>query len=315
MRGGKSGIYNRYCRIPLFTKEQEWTMVSIFHYFDYRDFLKDYYAWKKQGNPFFSYRFLGRKIGLDASSLLKVMQKQLHISSESAPKIIQYLKLNEKEASYFSALVLFNKAKSNQDIEKYFKLIIEQNSQQVKHIDEDYRIFYSQWYYKAIYMLLFIYPFTNNPSELANRLIPAISEAEFQKAIFLLEQYGFIRKQQDGSYHALYKVVSPDSAVFNVEESEIYDRQVAQLGLESFDRFTKEDRRFVSFCIRLSDQGHSEMMKLFDTFKTELLRISTIDGEYNRVYQVNAQFFPLSDKSAKPLLPSNGITITGQSGG
>ncbi|MBN1982845.1 MAG: TIGR02147 family protein, partial [Chitinivibrionales bacterium] len=248
----------------------------------------------KKSNSFFSYRFLSRKIGLDASSLLKVMHRQMHVSGKIAPKIVAYLKLNEKEAVYFKALLLFNKAKNSKEIEKYFKQIMELNFQQVKHIGENYRIFYSQWYYKAIYMLLAMCPCNGNPSELAVKLVPAVTEAEIQKAILLLEQYGFIQKQTDGSYRTLYKIVSADNALFKAQENEIYEKQVSQLGVEAFDRFTHEERRTDSFCVRLSENGHREMMQLLDTFKTEILRICSTDSKCTRIYQINTHLFPLS---------------------
>jgi hypothetical protein len=50
-------------------------MVTFSDIADYRDFLKSYYDRRKEEMPFYSYRMMGDKLGLDSSYLYRVLQK------------------------------------------------------------------------------------------------------------------------------------------------------------------------------------------------------------------------------------------------
>ncbi|MCX7727831.1 MAG: hypothetical protein N2053_13415, partial [Chitinispirillaceae bacterium] len=45
-------------------------MKSIKSYFEYRDYLQDFYIEKKRETPFFSLRYMGSKVGVDTSHLV-----------------------------------------------------------------------------------------------------------------------------------------------------------------------------------------------------------------------------------------------------
>ncbi len=49
-------------------------MLSIFDYLDYRIFLKDFYEKKKNENSFYSYRYMGNKVGVDPGNIVKIFQ-------------------------------------------------------------------------------------------------------------------------------------------------------------------------------------------------------------------------------------------------
>ena len=44
-------------------------MKKIFEYLDYQEYLRDFYASHKQENPYFSYRYMGRRLSLDPGFL------------------------------------------------------------------------------------------------------------------------------------------------------------------------------------------------------------------------------------------------------
>ncbi len=84
-------------------------MKSIFQYRDYRQFLYDFYHYKKLTNPYYSYRLFSMKAGFRAPNLLKlVMDGQRNLTRESTEKFTRALKLSDAEATYFSELVYRN---------------------------------------------------------------------------------------------------------------------------------------------------------------------------------------------------------------
>jgi uncharacterized protein (TIGR02147 family) len=73
-------------------------MTPVNEYLEYRDFLRDFYLEKKSINPFFSYRYIAKKLCVDASHVVKILQKQRHISGKLIETIIQLCELDGKAA-------------------------------------------------------------------------------------------------------------------------------------------------------------------------------------------------------------------------
>ncbi len=55
-------------------------------YLDYRVFLRDFYEFRKEEDPFFSYRFIARKVGLDHGYIIKLLQEKVHIAEKYIDK-------------------------------------------------------------------------------------------------------------------------------------------------------------------------------------------------------------------------------------
>ena len=93
---------------------------------DYRDFLKDYYDRRKAEMPFYSYRMMGDKLGLDSSYLYRVLQKKQHLPAHALQAAKEILALNGREAEYFdllfSAAVSKDKAKKEELMAKALSL-------------------------------------------------------------------------------------------------------------------------------------------------------------------------------------------------
>ena len=59
-------------------------MPNIFEYFDYHKYLLDFYNERKKTEGFFSYRFMGQRLGIHAGYLVKVLQGKKNIATETA---------------------------------------------------------------------------------------------------------------------------------------------------------------------------------------------------------------------------------------
>src|SRR6266481_4802373 len=87
-------------------------MPVIFDYINYRDFLRDYYLWRKKATPSFSYMLFARKVGFASKSFLPhVIGGKKDLALDSVFQICQGLGLDVKATSYFEDLVVFNQSK------------------------------------------------------------------------------------------------------------------------------------------------------------------------------------------------------------
>jgi len=103
---------------------REEKMNSVFEYTDYRKFLADFYSFKKSANKSFSHRFVQEKIGFkSAGHFSQILSGRANISLIYIEKIVEFLKLNKKEASYFQNMVMFNQSKIHEEKRRYFEKI------------------------------------------------------------------------------------------------------------------------------------------------------------------------------------------------
>ncbi|MBD3242678.1 MAG: TIGR02147 family protein [Chitinivibrionales bacterium] len=84
-------------------------MRPIGEYHDYREYLRDFYHFKKRTNPYYSYRLFSMKAGFKAPNLLKlVMDGKRNLTRQSVVKFAKALRLDELETERFRAMVLRN---------------------------------------------------------------------------------------------------------------------------------------------------------------------------------------------------------------
>jgi len=96
-------------------------MPDIFSYYNYREFLKDYYIQKKALNHAVSYAFLAQKAGFKSKSLIPhVIEGKKNLSKESIYKLASAMKLDKKSFEYFEDLVSFNQAKNLEERNYFF---------------------------------------------------------------------------------------------------------------------------------------------------------------------------------------------------
>lgn len=173
-------------------------MEHLFTYLDYRTYLRDWFESNKSRNSIISYRYMGNKIGLDASFLVKVFQGQLHISTKSIHRIAEFLKFEKKEREYFELLVLFNKSKKNSETQLLFEKLLSFRSPDARIIDSAKFDFFSNWYNIAIYELLRFYKFDGDYKRLANTVQPTITVTQARDSIALLQRLELISMDTNG---------------------------------------------------------------------------------------------------------------------
>jgi uncharacterized protein (TIGR02147 family) len=270
-------------------------MISIFDYFDYRLFLRDYYKQQKVKNPFFSYRYIGNRVAMDSSFLIKVLQGHLHIANEKIGTFVEVCNLKEKEAVYFETLVYFCKAKTDKERKLFFEKLFTIGKIKSRKLDERQYRFFQNWYHSAVWSLLNFYPFEGNYSNLAAMLCPEISPRESRQSISLLESLGLIQKNSDGVYRALDRNLTTGREWHSLAISQ-YQKEMMLRAQESLERDGKEERNISTVTMNISEKLLPEINGMIGTFRETLIQMvnKMDDAATDRVYQLNVQLFPLS---------------------
>jgi uncharacterized protein (TIGR02147 family) len=266
---------------------------SIFDYLDYREYLKDHYEACKARNSFFSFRYIAAKTGLDSSFYVKVLQKQMHLSIKSLPRLIDFLNLNKKESDYFTLLVRFNRAHNKDEMKLYFERIIEFRELRTNTLDAHKYEYFSKWYHVAIRELLNFYRFDGDYKSLAAKLNPPISEAKARKSIELLVKIGLVKKSDNGAYVLTDQFITTGES-WNSIAIENFQREMLHLAEESITTIPKKDRETSTVTVSVSWPCFKAMKERLREFRKELLEMARIERDPDGVFQINFQIFPLT---------------------
>jgi uncharacterized protein (TIGR02147 family) len=269
-------------------------MKPLKEYLEYRDFLKDFYEEHKTGSPFFSFRYIGNKVSINASHLVKIFQKQRHIGNKSIDVFIKFCNLSATDAEYFANLVRFNKSKSDRDTRLYYEKLLALKSVRSHSIEKSQYEFYTKWYYSAILTLLDFYPFKDDYKALAAKLSPPISEGNAKKAIELLETLGFITRKPDGGYSLTNKIVTSGDQCRSIAVK-AFQEETMRLANESLHRHPKEKRNISTVTITIAESDLGEINDIIKDFRETLLKFAHEKTNPDSVYQLNIQLFPLTE--------------------
>ncbi len=267
-------------------------MKTLFEYFDYQKFLRDFYEEKKRDNPYFSYRYFGNHMRLDPGFLLKVLQGKHHIAERSIPHLCAFLKFSPRQSHYFEMLVRYNKAKSSSEIKLYFEQLMTLRDLRARPVEEYQYGFYQKWYHSAVHALLSIHEFRGGFKKLASLLTPPITVPQARESIRLLMKIGMIKLGDDGVYRPIDAFVTTGE---KWRSAAIRDFQKETIGLsaQSLDLHPKDMRDISTITVALSMKDLPELRERIRQLRQSIL---TLDNENkpDTVFQVNIQVIPVA---------------------
>lgn len=269
---------------------------NIYDYIDYRLFILDAAKSLNKNDPTFSFSDLAHAIGASSPDFLREIRDRLFVISDaSIGTLADYLGFDSDALQYFATLVAFDRAKTNTAKDAFLKKILRSKEFSVaRELREDQYRFFSRWYIPVIRELITSPYYDNNPSWIASRIVPAISDEEVKDAIELLIALDLVSfDEKTGTWHQKDTVIKTSAEVKGSAFVE-YHSNVIKLGEASIERFTSDQRDLRALTLSVSDEGYRNLKKRIESIWQELLSYAETDEETNRVYQVNLQCFPVS---------------------
>lgn len=267
---------------------------DVFDYLNYRDFLKDFYVYKKSEDKRFSYQKFAELANIKAKSHLKmIIDGSRNITNKFQHKIAGACELSGNEAKYFFVLVQFN---HESDLEKktaYFKEL-HSLARVVKReeITGDLNMFLSKWYYAAVKSYLNVKRFNPEPNEISKKLRNFITPGEAFEAIDLLMKLGLVKKVNFG-YEIVERHLGTNEKTIPSYVKNFHE-QMLNVSKKALDEISKEDRIFRAMTIDTSVKGIELIKEMIKKFYQDLANITEKEGSSEAVCQVNFQFLKLS---------------------
>ncbi len=271
-------------------------MLNVFEYTNYRKFLLDFYHEQKSKNESFSYQIMANKAGFRSKSFIKlVIDGKKNLTRESALKINSVIKLNEKAFSYFEDLIAFNQAKTLKLRNLFFEKLSGYNPRNPARLVLQYEYeFYSKWYHNTIREIVTAIQFKEDYSWLARQLNPPISPKQAKESVQLLLKLNLIQKDENG-YQLTDKILTTGDEVKSLAVSNFHFQNL-NLAAKSIESTSSGERDISCLVAGLSLENFHVVKEEIQKFRKRILEIAQQEENVNRVYHINFQFFPSSEK-------------------
>lgn len=282
---------------------------DIFDYIDYRKYLADYYAFKKEQSPRFSYRYFSRQAGFNSPGyLLDVVKGSKNISPKTMEGFCRILGLNNRKRQYFADLVHFNQAKNPETKRYHYEQLIpvfkKEHGTRLK--DKQYE-FYSNWYGPVIREMVGMRHFNESPEWISKKLKNLVTPAQAKKMLETLLELNLVTKGADGKLSTTETHLCTPPEVSEVVVTKFH-KEMLDLAKESLEKDEGTQREISCLTAALTPAKFETIKQTIQEFETKLalqMKETGKEDEEEEVYQFNFQLFSLT-KPVKAKKIANG---------
>jgi uncharacterized protein (TIGR02147 family) len=278
--------------------------IVIFHYSDYRNFLKDAIQERKERDRKFSQRFIVQRLGIKSSGwLADILSARKKLARTYIPALSNLLQLNAREELYFETLVSYNHAKTLEEKNRAYEKLLTFHEIPKDIIGKDRFEYFSKWYYAAIREQLLLQAFRGDYKKLAHSLLPSISTQEARQAIQLLEELGMIKKYAGGEFRPSVEHVQKQGQFATLHYLS-YIQTNMQLGMGAIERIPKDERDISALTLTMSQEAFLEIKDDIKALRQKMIQLSENEnkkfwksvpgGDSRRVYQAVFELFPVT---------------------
>lgn len=270
-------------------------MKSIFEYDDYRSYMNDYYLWKKRTSAF-SWREFAKNSGFTSPNYLKVVcDGKSGLSEPGIEHVAEAMDLIGAEREYFRKLVKFGQAKKeNVRNSAYAEMMEIAKTQKVRILEGESISFYQSWKYPMLRELAPMMPGAK-PSDMAKVCGGSFSADEVRDALAFLTRAKFLKKLAKDVYEQEDRSLQVSVTALPMLVRSMH-KEMAVSAKDALDKYPVEERNFSGVTIGIDEEDYAAIVKELDACRKRIISIATAKKGGNRVYRLNLQLFPLTEK-------------------
>jgi len=273
-------------------------MRSIFDASDYREFLRDFYEQRKLEFPLFSYRMMGQKLGLDASQLFRILQKNQHLPQRCIPAAKDMLGLAGRSAEYFELLISADRSRSLQKQREILDKAYSLRDVQRRTINQQELKFLGHWWIAATRAFIEVSNGKADPGYIAQNLRPQITTKEAKEALNILKELGMVRKLSSEKL----ALTEPHLTVSGPEKTKAvrnFQKQVMQLAAAALDDVDVSERDVSTLTLAVDEGGFADIREMAREFRRQVQKRVEECEFPDRIMQFNMALFPVTQKKGE----------------
>lgn len=269
---------------------------NLFDYFDYREYLHDYYQFHKRRNPAYSYRLFARKAKLGSPNYLKlVVDGKRRITDRTLFQFARGLGLNRDEEKYFRELVMYQEVSDPDSKELHLRSLLKYQEKQrtPTPLRADRIKFLLDWHHAVIRELVATRDFKEDPAWLAKRLGNKITEAQAKESLELLERLQILQRNAGGKLEQREPLLtSSDEVPSHVIRS--LHRTYLRKAINSIFAVPIDKRELSGLVISIPQHRMKEVKEEIKEFRKKLNRKYGLDRDGDEVFFIGLYLFPVT---------------------
>ena len=268
---------------------------DIHLYADYRQFLKDWWNWRKRTSRVVSFRSFAMKAGTSSSLLKDILEGRRRLSAETAVKFAPAMGLTKPQTSYFVLLSRFGNARTVAEKNEAFQEMAKVRRKLfLKFLPPEEYALWSDWLHAALREFVGVEAFREDPEWISRRIQPPVGAREVRSALRELEKLHLLGRNASGRLQAREPAVSTE---YDTPSQVVrhFNQEMIGLAMSAPDRFPPRDREIGGLTLGLSRDCYDRIKERIHIFKEEVLQMVVEDSRgSDLVAQLNIQLFPLA---------------------
>lgn len=271
--------------------------VLVTEHLDYKDYLTALYKWLKGYLKRYSFLQFAADLGFPKTNVMHlVVVGKRPLTNKAADRIIAAIELRGVERRYLETLVRYNNSRKTNEREELFQDLVDLKARTLKTALEKSQLeYFSEWYYPIIREMMLLPQFKSDPEWIADHLLPRVRPEQVRKALELLESIGLAKMDPASGRHTptMNQVTTGDeiSSLAVVR----YLQRVIDLGKESITTIDEMKRDISALSVCVSPAIATRMKREIQAFRKKLLAMADECKDPDSVYQLNLQFFPVTE--------------------
>lgn len=270
--------------------------LSIFAYTDYREFLKNYCARMKETTQYFSHRYFTKLAGLGSESYLRMVIKgERNLSPATISKFAKAMPFSKKEAVYFNVLVLYNQSLTDDEKSRYLEQVLSLRPRStIAGLTRDQFEYLTNTLFVIIREMAALPDFKDDAVWIAQNLRRKSKPSEVQHALEVLERLKLLLRDQDGKLkHSGLSLDTPCG--LPVLEMLNYHRQILMESKDAIMTAPYDEWDVYSHTIPVPKESLGKVSDLLRQCLDEITHVINVGSKnFNEVYQINIQMFPVT---------------------
>ena len=258
-------------------------------FMEYMRKIEAHFKARKAQNQAYSLRAYARDLGLEPSTLSKILKGQRGLPFSALETVAMRLNLNQKEKEDFFSSVLHSRGFSERKKSTW-------PIPTVKLLKNDLHFqIISEWEYYAFLNLMKLKKFQSNSVWISYRL--GISLARCKKVIEVLLKTDMIKEDKSGKFIRCYPKISSSDDISSAALKIAHQNDLKLAALKVWTT-SVDQRDFYSMVLPINTKNLKKAKQLTRNYTKEMEKLLE-SGEPTEVYQLAIQLFPLTTSLKK----------------
>lgn len=272
---------------------------NLFDYFDYRDFLQDFYQFHKKRNSAYSYRLFARKAKLGSPNYLKlVVDGKRRITDRTLFQFSRGLGLTRDEEKYFRELVMYQEVSDPDSKELHLRALMKYQEKQrtPTPLSESRSRALTDWYHLVIRELVSTKGFREDPEWIAKRLGGKITDAQATESLELLLSLKLLKRTAEGKLEQSEPLLTSSGDVPGHLLRSLH-RFYLRKALASLFSTAPEKRELSGLLLAIPSHRIKEAKEEIKEFRKKMNRKYGMDRNAEDVFFAGLYLFPVTQKA------------------